>query len=87
MIGFAFDSTVLATTESSMEKETIIRLKPKSVQGWPCPRCGGFGHNSDGMGSAGYDSSTGELVFTSRPCSKCYLCNGKGRVLVSQIPD
>lgn len=64
-----------------MRDEIVIRLNAEARPGWQCPNCGGWGHMNDGSSSLGPDE------VRSTPSTKCWVCNGKGRVLVSAIPD
>src|ERR1041385_5031311 len=59
--------------------ETVVKFTP--LPGWPCPACGGGGHMMDGSATFGPDKYHYTLPT---PCS---VCQGKGRVLVSPIPD
>jgi hypothetical protein len=69
----------------SME-ELVIRIPPQNKPGYACPQCGGSGKNADGSFSMGL-LPDGTTEYRSRPCSDCCLCNGKGRVLITPIPD
>jgi hypothetical protein len=61
--------------------EVVIRHDPKPKPGWPCPRCYGQGHDSDGYGSW----SPTETRY--RAPTPCYLCKGKGRVNVTPLNE
>ena len=61
--------------------EYVIKHDHTPKPGWACPSCGGRGDNGDGSFSMSYEETR------IRPATKCTLCNGKGRVLVTAIPD
>jgi RecJ-like exonuclease len=54
-------------------------MTPAGMSGpaWPCPRCGGWGHLSDGAYSLGPDGLTCHKTPT-----QCPVCEGGGRVTV-----
>lgn len=68
-------------------KETVTEFVVQPPVGWPCPHCGGWGRMMDGMSSYSYDAATGKCVMRHREASKCPTCDGKGRVLVTPVPD
>jgi DnaJ-class molecular chaperone len=51
-------------------------------QVWPCPNCRGLGTLNDGCLDLG---PYGSRVI--RPASKCRLCEGKGKVHASPMPE
>jgi hypothetical protein len=57
----------------------VVKLDQAPKPGWPCPRCGGSGHNCDGW------LSISQTEIRSKTASKCYLCDGSGRVNVTPI--
>ncbi len=63
------------------ENTGISTIQHKSKPGWTCPNCGGWGHMNNGSFSIGNEVS--EVV----PSTVCWVCKGKGRVLVISIPD
>jgi len=63
--------------------ELFKDIKVKEPEGWLCPQCGGSGSNCDGNISIGPRPGDFEI----QPASKCNLCNGKGRVLITPLPD
>jgi hypothetical protein len=64
-----------------------VPLTPAAPETWPCPCCRGLGEVPGGAVEF-RTASGGMLVATSyRPAAPCRLCRGKGRVLVSPLPD
>lgn len=51
------------------------------LPGWRCPHCGGSGRLPDGS------CSVGPTVIRVRPASICYVCKGKGRVMILPLED
>lgn len=68
-------------TEDDPDLVTVV-VRSRHTVGWACPNCHGMGHMCDG--SFGIDPGG----FTRhRAPSPCPVCRGKGRVLVTPLPD
>jgi hypothetical protein len=76
----SFERTEVAS-QSQRRQEFVIKHDHTPKPGWPCPGCHGMGNMGDGAMSISYE----ETRYT--PPTSCSLCNGKGRVLVTAIPD
>ena len=74
----------MMTRNGVSQSVTIIKHEPKP--GWSCPNCFGMGTMADGSISCGVDINGYGQTTIVHP-TKCCVCNGKGRVLITAIPD
>ena len=57
--------------------------EPIEPRVWHCPLCHGHGT----LGDAVIEIALTTRVRTYKPASKCWLCRGKGVVLVQPLPE